>query len=48
MSKISDLKMYYLHSELVADNGTPATLTADAGGSVNTIVDAALTQANDY
>jgi hypothetical protein len=42
------LRIYYPSKYLTADNQAITQQTADAGGSVTTIVDAALTQANDY
>ncbi len=42
------LRAYYPSKYLAADGGTLTQFTADAGGSANTIVDAALTEADDY
>lgn len=42
------LRIYFASKYLVADGGAITQYTADAGGSVSTIVDAALTQAADY
>jgi len=42
------LRIYFASKYLSADDDAITQQTADAGGSVSTIVDAALTQANDY
>jgi hypothetical protein len=48
MSKISDLVFRYLHRGLASSGDTPTQYTADSGGTVRTVVDAALTEADDY
>jgi len=42
------LRVYFPSKNLAADGDAIPQLTADAGGSLTTIVDAALTQADDY
>lgn len=42
------LRGYFASKYLASDGGTITQQTADAGGSATTIVDAALTQADDY
>ena len=48
MASAADLEIYYASKYLVADDGTLTEQTADAGGSTTTIVDSALTEADDY
>lgn len=48
MTTPADLRAYYASKYLASDGGTLTEQTADAGGSATTIVDAALTQADDY
>jgi len=43
-----DYPSYLTDTEIGSDGASPAEQTADAGGTANTIVDAALTQADDY
>lgn len=42
------LRQYFASKYLVADGGTLTQQTADGGGSASTIVDAALTEADDF
>lgn len=44
---IADLELRYLHRKLSTTNDTPTVYTADSG-TVRTLVDAALTEADDY
>jgi len=48
MATAADLRMFYPSKYLSADNDPITEQTADAGGSSTTIVDSALTQADDY
>lgn len=48
MADAADLEIYYASKYLVADGGTLTLRTADAGGSLTTIVDSALTDADDF
>lgn len=48
MATAADLELYYASKYLVADGGALTEQTADAGGSTTTVVDAALTEADDY
>lgn len=47
MSQAADLRFHYSGKDLGSDGATPTTQTADSG-TVSTVVDAALTEANDY
>lgn len=48
MANIADLEFYFASKYLGSDGDTLTEQTADAGGSTTTLVDAALTEADDY
>lgn len=48
MADASSVEIRYSGKDLASHGATPATQTADAGGSKTTVIDAALTQGDDY
>ena len=47
MASLGELELRYTHRKLASPNATPTQYTADSGGT-NTLVDAALTEADGY
>lgn len=47
MTTIAELELRFLHRKLSSTDGTPTVYTADSG-TVRTVVDAALTESDDY